>query len=310
MSRYEPWESFVHNNPRPYYFDRTFEEYSPKYKDAFFFEKKAASDGNILIAKWHLEGKEMQWGALHHRGIGHLCNDVSQDKDIDVFILGGHGYNYVGATDVKALGVKEVKTEGEKPKAKPMEPEFRFDGEYWDGVRTAEALVNMEPITIGVINGPGYHTEYATLCDITLIADNAKISDPHFYCGHVPGDGVQLSWADLMGDKRYAYSLLTNEYITPQKAVEYGLANEVVSSDKIYDRAVEIAEQIMTTPRVIRRLTTQVIRQNRRELIARRLRADFATELFASCCAGSGHEQTSRWPEIVQKLGCKLPGQE
>lgn len=301
MSRNQKVEKLF-NAMGEYYWPVRFEDYAPKHKNAFKLEKR---DNGILIAKWHTDGEEMLWDALHHRGIGVLCNDVSQDNDIDVFILGGYGHNFVGESNIKKVGYHDLK-EGEAAPPPMLAPEDRYDCEYLDGTRSVEALVNMEQTTIGVINGPGYHTEYATLCDITLIADNAVICDPHFYCGHVPGDGVQISWRRLMGDKRYAYAVLTNEYIDAEKAVYYGLANEVVPADKIYDRAVEIAEQILTTPRVVRAMTTQFLRRQKKIDIAESLRHEFGVECFASSAHGSGHESTPRWPEIVRKCGCKL----
>jgi enoyl-CoA hydratase/carnithine racemase len=270
---------------------RKFEEYKDRFKDVFKLEK---TDKGILTAKWHTDGQEMLWGQATHKAIGQLCMDVHQDPDIEVLILGGYGFNYLG------------ESRPPKPTAKPWTPENRYDIEYYDGTRSIEALVGLEQHTIGVINGPGYHTEYAVFCDITLMADNAVICDPHFYCGHVPGDGVQIAWREAMGIKRYNYALLTNQFIDAQKALEYGLANEVVPADKIYDRAKELAELILTTPRVIRMVTTQVLRAPWRKELAWELRHAFGSECFASAAEGSTHDATPRWPEVIRNLGCKI----
>jgi enoyl-CoA hydratase/carnithine racemase len=270
---------------------RTFAEYAPRFANNFFLEK---SDNGVLTAKWHTKGKEMLWGQGPHKGIGQLCADVHQDPDIDVLILGGHGHNYVADFHV--------------PDASrgPLQPEERYDLEYYDGCRSIEALVGLEQSTIGVINGPGYHTEYAIFCDITLIADNAIISEPHYFLGGVPGDGVQIAWREAMGIKRYNYALLTNEIITPQKAVEYGLANEVVPANQIYDRAKELAQTILAAPRVTRMVTTQVLRAPWRKAIAWELRHAFGSEMFAATCTGVEHKQTGDWKGYLKDLGAKM----
>ncbi|MBK7903764.1 MAG: hypothetical protein IPJ97_13095 [Proteobacteria bacterium] len=142
---------------------RKFEEYALALRTTTSSDK---TDNGVLTARWHTDGKGMLWGRGPHKGIGQLCMDVHQDPDIDVLILGGSGHNYMGTFNPP------------DPARGPLTPEERYDLEYYDGCRTIEALVGLEQPTIGVINGPGPHTEYAVFCDITLIADHAIISDP------------------------------------------------------------------------------------------------------------------------------------
>lgn len=282
---YKPVEGF-----RSVVSHRPFEEWSPRFTDAFYLDK---TESGILTARWHTEGREMDWGPITHRGIGQLCMDVHQDPDIEVLILGGYGQNYMTDWD---------------PPVSPrggLTLEERYDLEYYDGCRTIEALVGLEQPTIGVINGPGYHTEYAVLCDVTLIAEGAIISDPHFMLGGVAGDGVQIAWREAMGLKRYNYALLTNELITAEKAVEYGLANEVVPQDRIYDRAREIAEEIAAAPRVTRAITTQILRAPWRKAIAWELRHGFGSEMFAAVIHDVNHENVGKWNSYLDKIGVK-----
>lgn len=60
--------------------------------------------------------------------------------------------------------------------------------------------------TIGVLNGPGFHTE---MCDLTICSEDAVDFDPHFDIGSVPGDGIHSCFEELLGTKRAAYALLT-----------------------------------------------------------------------------------------------------
>ena len=269
---------------------RRFEDYAPRFERNFLLDK---TEDGVLTAKWHTDGQEMLWGRGAHKGIGQLCMDVHQDPDIDVLILGGNGHDYV--TDFHVPDAARG----------PLQPEERYDLEYYDGCRSIEALVGLEQSTIGVINGPGYHTEYAVFCDITLIADNAKISEPHTFLGGVPGDGIQIAWREAMGIKNFSYAALTNQIITPAQAVEYGLANEVVPADKIYDRARELARVILEAPRVTRMITTQVLRTPWRKAIAAELRHAFGSEMFAAVCHGVEHKQTPDWGGYLHTLGAK-----
>lgn len=270
---------------------RRYDEYAPRFKNHFLLEKE---DG-IVTAKWHTEGKSMLWGRGWHKGIGQLCEDIHQDGDIDVLILGGAGYNYF------------ENFHPTHPDRGGMTPRERYDIEYYDGTRTIEALVGLEQTTIGVINGPGFHTEYSVFCDITLIADHAKINDPHFGVGGVPpGDGVQIAWREAMGQKRYNYACLTNQVFTAQEAVDVGLANEVVPAADIYERAKEIAREIASKDRIGRGITTQVLRAPMRRAIAWELRHGFGSEMFAVIANDANHEpDASAWIDVCNRVGIK-----
>ena len=123
-----------------------------------------------------------------------------------------------------------------------------------------------------------------------------------------PGDSSQIAWREAMGLKRYNYAALTNEIITPQKAVDYGLANEVVPADKIYDRARELAREICKRDRVVRGLTTQMLRTPWRKAIAEELRGGFATEMFshsANHAEFQDLQEKNPWLDYRRELGLK-----
>jgi enoyl-CoA hydratase/carnithine racemase len=75
--------------------------------------------------------------------------------------------------------------------------------------------------------------------------------------------------------------LLTGQAIDAQKALEYGLVNEVVPREKLLDRAWKIADHIMTQPRITRRLTTQIIRRPWKKRIVDDLDGGFGIQMFA-----------------------------
>ena len=93
--------------------------------------------------------------------------------------------------------------------------------------------------------------------------------DPHFAIGVAPGDGQIMAFQELMGVKRASYALYTNQQITAQQALEFGLVNEIVERDALLSRAQELAALIMKQPRGCRRMTSQILkRQWKRRLAA------------------------------------------
>ena len=99
--------------------------------------------------------------------------------------------------------------------------------------------------------------------------------------GSVPGDGIHSCFLELLGVKRGAYALLTGQAIDAKKALEYGLINEIVPTEKLLDRAWALADHIMTQPRTTRRLTTQIVRRPWKQRIANDLDGGFGIQMFA-----------------------------
>ena len=162
------------------------------------------------------------------------------------------------------------------------------DMEYWayeyaykDGRINVSALVNdVEIPTIGLLNGPGFHSEIVLMCDITLAAEDATLFDLHYDIGSVPADGIHNAFQELLGVKRAAYALLTGEAISARQALEWGMVNEVVPRERLIPRAYEIADHIMTQPRTVRRLTTQIVRRPWKQRIVNDLDGGFGIQMF------------------------------
>jgi len=151
-------------------------------------------------------------------------------------------------------------------------PVFRnteADMEYWayeyaykDGRINVSALVNdVEIPTIGLFNGPGFHSEIVLMCDITLAADDATIFDLHYDIGSVPADGIHNCFQELLGVKRAAYALLTGQAITAEQALEWGMVNEVVPHEQLMESVRALARRIALVPEPSVRLNKAIAMQ-------------------------------------------------
>ncbi|MEV4581574.1 enoyl-CoA hydratase/isomerase family protein [Nonomuraea jabiensis] len=244
---------------------RSFEEYKDRYANNWMLER---TDNGVLTAKWHTDGHDLEYNLGFHRSIGQLLEDIGQDADTEVLIMGGHGDTFL----------KKMKSLVDE---QPNMPWYAYEHMFYDGPRMVSALVNALRIpTIGVINGDGYHSELAVMCDLTLMAEDAVISDPHFVMGGIPGDGIQFALRKTIGIKRANYAMMMFDQVDAQKALDYGLVNEIVPRDRIYDRAMEIAQFIMTKPRIIRRLTSEIVKQPWQQAVAQELRPNFGMEMW------------------------------
>ncbi len=229
-----------------------FEDYKERYKDRIVMERE---DG-VITLRMHTDGGPVVWGMEMHRVLIQAWQDIGNDPDNDVMIL--------TSTDPYWIGKVDEDEENDLC--------FDYDTYYRLTTKLVESLIfDVDIPTIAAVNGPGYHTELALLCDITICCEEAVFQDGHFLIGFVPGDGQLMTFQELIGVKRSGYALYTGQKIEAWKALEWGMVNEIVAKEKLLDRARELAAMIMRQPRATRCMTHHLLTRPWKQ----RLIADF-----------------------------------
>jgi enoyl-CoA hydratase/carnithine racemase len=251
------------------------EEYAERFKDYFHFERRR--DG-VLLVQAHTRGGPILLSVEDHRALGQMLKTVGADPHNELLILSGTGDEFMMKTDEDGFALEEEDL-----------PYWAYEYAYKDGRINVSSLINdLEIPTIGALNGPGFHTEICLMCDITICTDDAVVFDLHYDIGSVPGDGIHSCFQELLGVKRAAYALLTGQAIDAKTALEYGMVNEVVPREQLLDRAWQLADHIMTQPRTIRRLTTQIVRRPWRQRITNDLDGGFGIQMFGHLAQKAG----------------------
>jgi enoyl-CoA hydratase/carnithine racemase len=245
-----------------------FNEYSERFKEHYKLERR--TDGVILVQA-HTKNGPTQLSVENHRSVGQLFKTIGADPKNEVMIFTGTGKDFMMDAD---------------PEGFQLEKEdlayWAYEHAYKDGRINVSSLINdLEIPTIGVLNGPAFHSEICLMCDLTICSEDAVIYDLHYDIGSVPGDGIHSCFQELLGVKRAAYALLTGEAINAKTALEYGMVNEIVPREKLLERAWQLADHIMTQPRTTRRLTTQIVRRPWRRRITDDLDGGFGIQMFA-----------------------------
>jgi enoyl-CoA hydratase/carnithine racemase len=245
-----------------------FEEYKERFKQHYKLERR--QDG-VILAQAHTKGGPIQLSVENHRSVGQLFKTIGADPENEVMIFTGSGEDFMMDADPEGFKLEQEDLQ-----------HWAYEYAYKDGRINVSSLVNdLEIPTIGVLNGPGFHTEICLMCDITICSEDAVIFDLHYDIGSVPGDGIHSCFLELLGVKRGAYALLTGQAIDAKTALEYGMVNEVVPRAKLLERAYKIADHIMTQPRTTRRMTTQIVRRPWRRQITDSLDGGFAMQMFS-----------------------------
>jgi enoyl-CoA hydratase len=167
-------------------------------------------------------------------------------------------------------------------------------------LRTAERLVrsmiSCDLPVVAAVNGPavGLGCTIAVLADIVLLAEGTYLADTHVNVGLVPGDGGVASWPLYMSLLRTKEYIFLGEKIPAEEAVRVGMANRVVSGDRLADEAIALAHRLAEQPR-------QALRDTKRAL---NKHLNHAADLVLDFAMGAEFEsfEVEEVREIAQKF--------
>lgn len=159
--------------------------------------------------------------------------------------------------------------------------------------RFMRALLECDkPVVVAVTGAAiGIGTTMLLHADLVYVADDARLAMPFVGLGLVPEFASSLLVPQLMGHARAAEKLLLGDPITPEQAVEFGIANAVLPAGEVAAHARRMAERFNALPPGAVRQAKQLIRgpqkaqvldtiQREGKLFAERLRSPEAMEAF------------------------------
>ena len=132
-----------------------FDEYSERFRD--FYEMTRRDDG-VLLVEAHTQGGPIQLSVENHRSVGQMLKTVGADPENELMILSGSGDEFMMDADPEGFQLEQEDLEY-----------WAYEYAFKDGRINVSSLVNdLEVPTIGIMNGPGFHSEMVLMCDITL----------------------------------------------------------------------------------------------------------------------------------------------
>lgn len=166
------------------------------------------------------------------------CVDAARtdEKVRAVVVWGGHKVFAAGA-DIKEMSERDAVTM------------FRYIGHFQDVFTRLERLPQ---VTIAAINGYalGGGCELSLACDFRICAEDSQIGQPEILLGVIPGAGGTQRLPRLIGIGRAKDLIYSGRFVGADEALGIGLVNEVMAPDKVYARAVELAERYSRGPTV------------------------------------------------------------
>lgn len=158
---------------------------------------------------------------------------IRVDPDIGVVILTGAGRAFCVGRDLNELGDADVRAQ---------ERELEHSN-------PPALLRSLPQPVIGAINGLAITggLEISVSCDMLIATPETKFADTHVRLGLLPGWGLSQRLSRAIGLSRAKELSLTGNYLTAEKAYEWGLVNRIVSREELLPTCIELGKDMMSS---------------------------------------------------------------
>jgi enoyl-CoA hydratase/carnithine racemase len=190
--------------------------------------------------------------AFREQTIDELNNALERFADDDgayVAILTGADGGFCAGADVSEMPDWSAQSKAEY-------------AEFLENVQNVVRRLRGPKPTVAAVGGPaiGAGCDFALGCDVRFVGPDAVMRQGFVNVGLVPGDGGAWLLPRLIGDSKARQYLLTGRDITPEDAVDLGLAVDV--ADDAVTAATEFGEELRTLPALAVRYTNQLVDSN------------------------------------------------
>ncbi|KPJ50272.1 hypothetical protein AMJ40_03420 [candidate division TA06 bacterium DG_26] len=161
---------------------------------------------------------------------------ISSREDIRVVVLTGAGKSYCAGADLNWM--KRVK-------------DYSYEENLQESLRLAELFYQIYTLpspTIAKVNGAaiGGGTGFVAVCDLAIASSTAKFSFSEVKLGLVPAC-ISPYVVRKVGEGASREFFLTGERLTAEKALRYGLVNQVVPPEGLDDAVREWTDHLISS---------------------------------------------------------------
>jgi 2-(1,2-epoxy-1,2-dihydrophenyl)acetyl-CoA isomerase len=131
-----------------------------------------------------------------------------------------------------------------------------------DSIHPTIAAVHDCPVpTIAAVDGPalGFGFGLALACDLTIVADDARLGSPFRNIGCVPDSGAHWFMAQRIGRHRALELIYTGTLLSGREAARIGLVNRSIAGAALADTAAALARAIAAGPPLAFRASKDVL---------------------------------------------------
>lgn len=183
-----------------------------------------------------------------HSELARVWRDVAIDGATRAVVITGSGRAFSAGGDLSM--VKRMSTDYRRVAAMATE-----------AAELVLRMVDCETPVVSAINGPAVGAGLATalMADISVIAEDTKLTDGHLRLGVTAGDHAAIIWPLLCGMAKAKYYLLLGDFIDAREAERIGLVSKCVPREEVLPTALKIATRLAAGPQHALRWTKRTL---------------------------------------------------
>jgi enoyl-CoA hydratase/carnithine racemase len=167
--------------------------------------------------------------------------------------------------------------------------------------RIPRAMYELEVPAIAAVNGPavGAGCDLAMMCDLRIAATTASFAESFLRVGLISGDGGAWFLPRTVGFARACEMAFTAEPVSAEKAVAWGMVNDIVQPARLREAALSLAARITRQPPEALRLMKRLLRDG--------MQATLHQNLELAALMQSALQHSSDFREAVAAIFEKRP---
>lgn len=180
------------------------------------------------------------WTAQFGHELKQVLDSEAADPSVRAVLVTGAGRGFSSGADLKA-GFDAHPDDGRPDVRKELE-------EIYHPIITA--VRKLEKPVVAAVNGPavGIGASLAFACDLILAAESSYFGLAFVNIGLMPDGGSTLFVPAAVGKARAFQMALLGERVPAQRALDWGLINQVHPDDRLMDEAGALLEKMAAGP--------------------------------------------------------------
>lgn len=179
----------------------------------------------------NLEARSALWEAV---------DNAATDTQVKVLVITGSGEHFCAGGDISQMRPGELDAEAGRDRITPF-------------TKGAQRLLELPKPVVVAVDGCAYGAGFslALAADFVVATERARFCLSFLRLGLVPDACALFTLPRVVGWSRAKDLLYSTREIRGKQALEYGIVNELVKSDCLHSRALEIAEAMTNLPRTM-----------------------------------------------------------
>ncbi|KRB52090.1 MAG: enoyl-CoA hydratase-related protein [Pseudomonadota bacterium] len=205
--------------------------------------------GGVLTLTMNRPDKKNALTRAMYQTLGDAIDQAAFDKDVRCVVIQGNGDMFTAGNDLADFAAVNA---GESSASEARR----------GGNPLLAALARAKTPLIAAVNGRavGVGTTMLLHCDLVYVAENALLTTPFVNLALVPEAASSITLPSRIGHTRAFSMFVLGEAVDAKKAVEWGIANEVVPLDQLRAKARAAAEAVAARPPAAVTITKALMR--------------------------------------------------